>query len=319
MSEVFSLDASNEKKNFVGTGMQHKYRETLLCYVSQECHDICPWCFRKRLFQNQSVSPYEQVIDVDETLEYLYEHDQIQSVLLTGGDSMLADPDMMAKLLEGISRADHVKNVRFGTRALVLAPKKYESLIPRVFNKRVYVVVQAVRPEEITDELIDVRRSFPDHTFLVQTPLLKGINGDPDVLAALWSRLAVANMLPYYVFQNRIVVGNEDYSLSFEEGFRVFSRAQARTTGVMKTARFVMSNNIGKWEIAGIEGDQALLRSHQCMDASRVGEVVRVPKSDCWWTAPMAVMIRGDEPLFSSMADMPREEEDMDEAAGSLA
>ena len=41
-----------------------------------------------------------------------------------------------------------------------------------------------------------------------QTPLIKGVNDDPDVLAELFNRLSFIGVPPYYVFLCRPTLGN---------------------------------------------------------------------------------------------------------------
>lgn len=277
-----SYDVSNEARNFVNPGMQHKYRETVLLYVAKDCNDICDWCFRKRIFEGNSIDN-EVVVDPKVAISYLKSHPEVQSVLMTGGDAMKADSNLLLELSSGISEIDTVHNIRFATRALVLNPEKYGPKLPRIENKKTYVVVQIVKPEEITEDLRKITKKFPEYTFLVQTPFMRGINNDPDTLFELWRKCSDFGLIPYYVFQNRPVKGNEKYSLSFEEGHRIFSLAQSRSTGVLKTPRYVMSYATGKWEIVGIDGKDAILRCHQGIDHNMVGSIARQSKENVWW------------------------------------
>lgn len=194
-----TYDVSNEKRNFVGPGMQHKYRETLLLYVAKDCRDICEWCFRKRIFEGKSIDN-EVVVNPKDAISYLKSHPEIQSVLMTGGDAMKADTNLLLELTTGISEIDTVHNIRFATRALVLDPEKYGPKLPRVETKKTFVVVQIVRPEEVTKGLHDIVKRFPEYSFFVQTPLMRGINDDPDLLLELWHRCADNGLRPYYLF-----------------------------------------------------------------------------------------------------------------------
>ncbi len=286
MPNVFAYDPSNERSNFAIPGLQHKYRETVLLFVAQDCHSICDWCFRKRIFEGESLS-YDTVVNADDALDYIREHTEVRSVLMTGGDALLARPDLLKTLCDGIAEMDHIHNIRFGTRALVHDPDHYAEVLPRYGAKKTYVVLHIVRPREVRPALKKVIERFPGYSFLVQTPLLRGINDDSEVLAELWYECARAGLQPYYVFQNRPTIGNEKYGLTFREGHDVFSGAQALCTGVVKTPRYVMSNKSGKWEIVGMDSaDEVILRCHQGVNPLMVGTLRSAVADEVWWDLP---------------------------------
>jgi KamA family protein len=285
MSDLFVYDPSNEKKNFRIPGLQHKYRETVLLFVAEDCHSICDWCFRKRLFEGEALED-DVVVDPKEALRYLREHKEVHSILMSGGDSLLAEPELIDHLISGMARMRHIHDLRFGTRALVHNPKRYARSIPRYEAKKVYIVLHIVRPEEIRPSLVKVIKEFPEYTFYVQTPLLRDINDDPRTLAEIWYGCAEAGMQPYYVFQCRPTRGNRRYALSLREGHDIFSAAQARCTGVVKPGRYVMSTGSGKWEIIGQEYDDMILRCHQGINPLMVGMIRRADPDQVWWDLP---------------------------------
>jgi KamA family protein len=285
MGKLNKYDPSDEKKNFRVPGLQHKYRETVLLFVAEKCHSICDWCFRKRIFVGEAFED-DVVVDPQETLAYLRKHTEVRSVLMSGGDALLAKPELMSRLLKGISRIKHIHDVRIGTRALVHNPRRYARLIPRFDAKRVYIVLHVVRPEEIRPSLVDVVKAFPNYTFMIQTPLLRNINNNPHLLADIWYAASKAGIQPYYVFQCRPTRGNQCYSLSLREGHEVFSGAQALCTGVVKPCRYVMSTSSGKWEIIGLNYDRILLRCHQGIKPMMVGMIRCADPEDVWWDLP---------------------------------
>ncbi len=294
MSEMFALDPSNERGYFAIPGLQHKYRETVLLFVAQDCLQVCAWCFRKRLFNGQALED-DQIVDPVQALDYLRSHEEVQSVLLSGGDALMADPGLLRELYDGIAKLDHIHSLRIGTRALVHDPHAFSHLIPRQYAKKLYVVLHIVRPEEVTPQLVEVLESLHHCSVPVQTPLLAGINAEPDLLAELWYKMTVAGMQPYYIFQCRPARGNERFALTFREGHDVFSGAQSQSTGVIKTARYVMSNRSGKWEVIGIDHNEAVLRCHQGISPEMIGTIRRASAHAVWWDLPK------DDPLIDAI------------------
>jgi L-lysine 2,3-aminomutase len=96
-----------------------------------------------------------------------------------------------------------------------------------------------------------------------QTPLLKGINDKPEVLAELMRKLSFIGVPPYYIFQCRPTLGNKMFSVPIEEGFELFEQARMQCSGLAKRARFVMSHSTGKIEMVGKTNEHLYFRYHR--------------------------------------------------------
>jgi lysine 2,3-aminomutase len=273
LEEYGRWDASDEDTNYVAPGCQHKYSTTALLIVSEVCGAYCRYCFRKRLFRNDVK---EAMSDVEPGLKYIEEHPEINNVLLTGGDSLILATKKLRTIFERLRAIDHVKIIRLGSKLPVFNPMRIyedEELLKliREFStpeKRIYVMAHINHPREITDEARRGFQALHDAGAVVvnQTPVLKGINDDPDVLAELLDKLSWAGVTPYYFFVNRPVAGNNDFVLTLKEVYDVVEKAKARTSGLGKRVRLSMSHTSGKIEILAIEDGKAYLKYHQSRD-----------------------------------------------------
>lgn len=274
-------DASKEWANFVLKGVQHKYAETATVFVSLKCREICPWCFRgPRIFKGQ-LYEHDKVADLDKTVAYLKRSKRITNVLLTGGDALTAKN--LVHWLRAINKIEHIRVVRIGTRLPILKPRFLKILDDvKLKNKRLMVVMQAVLAEELKDELKKYTHRG-DATFLCQTPLLKGVNDQPDKLVALWRKLIQFGIMPYYVFHCRPVKGNEKYVIPLGRGYRMFQEAQNQCSGTTKRARYVMSSSMGKLEIVGREGSDVILKVHQARNKKDLGKIIKYPADKLWF------------------------------------
>ena len=81
-----SFDTSGEKDNTVITGVQHKYKQTVIVLSTNNCAMYCRHCFRKRLV---GLSDEEIATHFDEVIEYIKNHKEISNVLISGGDALL--------------------------------------------------------------------------------------------------------------------------------------------------------------------------------------------------------------------------------------
>ncbi len=291
LAEYGRWDASDEDTNYVVPGCQHKYGTTALLIVSEVCGAYCRYCFRKRLFRNDIK---EAMSDVNPGLEYIAKTPEINNVLLTGGDSLILATKKLEQIIARLREIDHVKIIRLGSKMPVFNPMRiYEdqsllNLIKKYSTpeKRIYVMAHINHPREITPEAIKGFQALHDAGAIVvnQTPVLKGINDDPDVLAELLDRLSWAGVTPYYFFINRPVAGNNDFVLSLEEAYKIVEQAKARTSGLGKRVRLSMSHTSGKIEILAIENGKAYLKYHQSRD-KEYGKfmVLDCPKDAAWF------------------------------------
>jgi L-lysine 2,3-aminomutase len=95
-----------------------------------------------------------------------------------------------------------------------------------------------------------------------QTPLLRGINDDKEILKELFNKLAAIGVPPYYLFQCRPTSGNHPFSVPIEEGYRIFEQAKAELSGLAKRSRFIMSHATGKLEIVGLTDSDVIFKYH---------------------------------------------------------
>lgn len=304
LEEYGRWDASDEDTNYVVPGCQHKYKTTALLIVSEVCGAYCRYCFRKRLFRNDV---NEATMDVEAGLNYIEQHPEINNVLLTGGDSLILATSRLRAILQRLREIKHVKIIRLGSKIPVFNPMRIyedEELLETIRaystpEQRIYVMAHINHPREITPE---ARRGFEalhqaGAIVVNQTPVLRGINDDPDVLAELLDKLSWAGVTPYYFFINRPVAGNRDFVLPLEEVYQIVEQAKAKTSGLGKRVRLSMSHTSGKIEILAIENGKAYLKYHQARDGNYGQFMILdcpsdaawfddLPGNEQWWTPP---------------------------------
>ncbi|MDR6880980.1 KamA family radical SAM protein [Bacillus sp. 3255] len=291
LQEYGRWDASDEDTNYVVPGCQHKYRTTALLLVSEVCGAYCRYCFRKRLFRHDV---NEAMANVDPGIAYIEGRPEINNVLLTGGDSLILATSKLKNIVERLREIDHVKIVRLGSKIPVFNPMRiYEddALLELIksystVDKRIYVMAHINHPREITNEAKKAFDALHNAGAIVvnQTPILKGINDDPSVLAELLDKLSWAGVTPYYFFVNRPVAGNREFVLPLEKVYRLVEAAKSLTSGLGKRVRLSMSHTSGKIEILAIEGGKAYLKYHQSRD-EQYGKfmILECPPDAAWF------------------------------------
>lgn len=267
------LDASNEQDHTVIPGLQHKYNSTALLLASNTCGGICRYCFRKRIFLD---SRKDQLRDLTGAVDYLRRHREITNVLITGGDPLTLPPSRLESIIGRLMDIDHIRIIRIGSKMLAFDPFRVvedpslPELIRQVIirGKQIYIMNHFDHPREVTEPSVEGIRmlSQAGAVLLNQTPLIRGINDSPTVLADLFSNLAALGVSPYYVFQCRPSLGNKPFSVPVEEGYRIFEAAKSMVSGLAKQARFVMSHAEGKIEVVGKTDRHVFFKFHRAAD-----------------------------------------------------
>lgn len=286
------LDASGEHNYAKTRGLEHKYADTALLLTSDVCGGLCRFCFRKRLFMadNDEVSR-----DITAGLEYIRNHPEINNVLLTGGDPLLLSTRKLESIIAELRTIDHVRIIRIGSKMPAFNPFRIlnDPSLLEMLGKyslpehRIYLMAQFNHPRELTDQAVEALTRTQQAGVLImnQTPMIRGVNDDPEVLAELLNRLSFMGIAPYYVFQCRPTEGNSAYTVPIEEGYQIFSQAISQCSGLARRCRYSMSHVTGKIEVVGLTDEQIFFRYHRPVDPEQdPGEIIACQRNpDGYW------------------------------------
>jgi len=281
LKEWGELDASNESAYAVAPGLEHKYAHTALLLVNNVCGGYCRFCFRKRLFLNEND---EVARDLSEALDYIANHTEINNVLLTGGDPLLLSTRKLETIIRSLRQMDHIQIIRIGTKIPAFNPYRIlndPSLLRMISThstprKKIYIMTHYNHPKELTEPSINAIFKLQKAGAIIanQTPLLRGINDDPGVLAELMDQLSFIGVPPYYIFQGRPTLGNKPFAIPVEESLEIFEKAKTMGSGLAKRARLVMSHFSGKIEIVGKTNGYVYFRYHRAAKPENRGRLL---------------------------------------------
>jgi L-lysine 2,3-aminomutase len=110
------------------SGVQHKYRETVVFFPSQGqvCHSFCTFCFRWPQFVDDSELRIA-LTEEQHLRNYLRDHKEVTDLLITGGDPLVMKTSILAKHIEPLlgSGFKHIQTIRIGTKALTYWPYRF--------------------------------------------------------------------------------------------------------------------------------------------------------------------------------------------------
>jgi len=291
LREFGQLDASNEEANYVAPGCQHKYPHTALLLCTEMCGTFCRFCFRKRLFMEDND---ETVIDLTPAIDYIRHTPQINNVLLSGGDPLILSTRRLTHIIEQLRTIPHVKIIRIGSKMTAVNPYRIidDPDLLDLFrrhslpNGRIYLMTHYNVPQELTDVSLHALDLLMKAGVVLsnQTPVLRGINHRPTILAELMQKLAAAGVPPYYFFQCRPTEGNSPFALTLVESYRALERAKAMVSGLAKRARLVMSHDSGKIVMVGLDRNNIFFRYHRARNPKNEGRLMVFQRDDdAYW------------------------------------
>jgi lysine 2,3-aminomutase len=291
------LDVSGEKENTEDDGVQMMYPCTVLLLSFPACLAYCRFCFRKRLF-NPEVKGEEILKNLETAIAFIQSHPRVDNVLLTGGDPLMLQTPVLRKFITALCKIDHVRIIRFGTRALVFLPSRITGdqelldLLGEVsrYDRRIYMINHFNHPRELTKEVGQAADALTKAGVMLanQGVLLKGVNDSPVTLRLLLKGLAEWGITPYYLFQCRPVQGSHHFLIPLHETCDIFSAATRDLNGLAKRVKLIISHTSGKIEILGtglISGQRHIyLKYHEARNTSLTGQISCYPLPDnAYW------------------------------------
>ena len=305
LEDFGELDASDEESNYVAPGCQQKYPHTVLLLCNESCGGYCRFCFRKRLFMDENE---EVENDISQGIKYIRHNKQVTNVLLTGGDPLLLSTRKLENIIRPLREIDHVSIIRIGTKMPAFNPYRIlddpelTEMLPRYSlpDNRIYIMTHFNVARELTETAVKGLYALIKSGVVLcnQSPLLKGINSDPEVLAELMRRLSFVGNTPYYFFQCRPTAGNMPFSLTITQAYHSFEEAKKKVSGLAKRARLVMSHETGKIEIVGLTDDHIYLKYHRARDIRDEGRFMIYHRDeDAYWLDDLVSVDQAPHPV----------------------
>ena len=252
-------------------GVQHKYRETVLCFPArgQTCHAYCTYCFRWAQFVGMEDLRFTQR-NPHRFHEYLRRHTEVTDVLFTGGDPLVMRAAHLAAFIRPLltPQFGHIRDIRIGTKALAFWPYRFTTdddadtllgLFKEVVTAGRHLALMAhfSHPRELdTAAVREAIRRIRDTGAVVRTqaPLVRHVNALATAWAEMWRRQVALGCVPYYMFVERDTGPRDYFQVPLAEAHDIFTRAFRRVSGLARTVRGPsMSAEPGKVVVLGTQ------------------------------------------------------------------
>lgn len=197
----YTKDPLHEMEKNPVPGLLHKYYGRVLVTLSGTCPVHCRYCFRRHFpyeKNNPNKTGREKIID------YIAQDKTLSEVILSGGDPLMVNDNVLHHFTESLSTITHIKRLRIHSRIPIVLPERITSEFLAWIASipfQTIVVVHCNHPQEINESVKDAATWLKKSnvTLLNQSVLLKGINDDAKTLMALSEKLFEIGIQPYYL------------------------------------------------------------------------------------------------------------------------
>ena len=203
-------------------GVVHRYPDRALLKVTSVCPVYCRFCFRR-----ESVGPGGKATpseaELTAALAYIANQPEIWEVVVTGGDPLVLSSRRLAKISRRVASIEHVKIIRWHSRVPVVAPERIDGALVNALKApgaTTWLAVHANHPREFTPAARAALSRLADAgiPLVSQSVLLRGVNDDPDTLAALMRGFVENRVKPYYLHHGDLAPGTAHFRTTIPEG-----------------------------------------------------------------------------------------------------
>lgn len=251
--DEYSSTAENweEDAEMISPIAQHKYDNRAIIYTIDSCLGYCMYCFRA-LQSDCEAERHGGLLYWEKTVAEIAKRKQIEEVIFSGGDPLVYDNVKLEKMLSDLRAIPHVRAIRIHTRAWTHNPFRLDDAFCELLKK--YSVtemgVHVIHPRELTDDfyaaVARVRGSGASTLLMCDTPLIKGINDDENILRELFMSLYIAGVKPYYLSHNMPnIPAAAMQRTSVKKGLELYNRLKRRISNPAMP-EYIITHKSGK-------------------------------------------------------------------------
>lgn len=198
-------------RSFGSAYQRYPNRVALFVAENTSCASYCNHCQRSKSLDSEA---NVNIDDINKGLFYINYNQNINEVLVTGGDALMISADLLSYILTELSKIQHLRVIRIATRVPVVMPMGVtDDLLELInnsankysngFEKYVYFMTHVNHYKEITEDLSKATRRIRQHGFTIrnQTVLLNHVNDKFKSLAETFRRMFWVGIHPYYLLQ----------------------------------------------------------------------------------------------------------------------
>jgi len=207
--------------------------------------------------------------------------EKLREILLSGGDPMVLPNSKLAAWLAALAEAG-IESIRIGTKEMAFFPDRFDHTFLAMLDQLhttypdvgLRMMLHFNHPDELLardpggnyiEEPSGILRWHPATKRAMegltsrgwisvenQSPIIKGINDDPDALRILQRALKRMGANNHYFFCGRDIVAHEVFNVPIETAWHILNESQKGLSGVETHARLSITHYKGKTEVAAV-------------------------------------------------------------------
>jgi lysine 2,3-aminomutase len=214
-------------------GLTHRYPDRVLFLVTNQCSMYCRYCTRRRFSGQIGMGvPKKQL---DGAIKYIASNPEIRDVLISGGDGLLINDQILEYVLKNLREIDHVEIIRIGTRAPVVFPQRITENLCNILKKYhpVWLNTHFNTSIEITEESKKACEMLANAGVPLgnQAVILAGINDSVEIMKKLMHDLVKIRVRPYYIYQCDLSEGIGHFRAPVTKGLEIIEGLRGHTSG----------------------------------------------------------------------------------------
>ncbi|NLD20136.1 MAG: lysine 2,3-aminomutase [Clostridiales bacterium] len=231
--EADMLDPLHEDEDSPAPGLTHRYPDRVLFLITDQCSMYCRHCTRRRLAGETDGA--RSMDDINACIDYIRRNPVVRDVLLSGGDCLCVEDDVLEYIISELRKIDHVEIVRLGSRTPVVMPQRITDNLCNMLKKYhpIWLNTHFNHPKEMTPEAVEACRKLADAGIPLgnQSVLLRGVNDDVHVMRNLMHVLVKNRVRPYYIYQCDLSLGIEHFRTPVSKGLELIEGLRGHTSG----------------------------------------------------------------------------------------
>lgn len=214
-------------------GLTHRYPDRVLLLITDQCSMYCRHCTRRRFAgQSDDCMPMARI---DKAIDYIAKTPVVRDVLLSGGDALLVDDEVLEYIISKLRAIPHVEIIRIGSRTPVVMPQRITDDLVNMLKKYhpIWLNTHFNHPNEITEESKAACERMANAGIPLgnQSVLLRGVNDCVHVMKDLVQGLVKIRVRPYYIYQCDLSLGLEHFRTPVSKGIEIIEGLRGHTSG----------------------------------------------------------------------------------------
>lgn len=209
---------------------------------------------------------------------------KLREILMSGGDPMVLNNSKIAAWLAALAEAG-VESIRIGTKEMAFYPQRFDDAFLAMLDRfhqtypevGLHIIVHFEHPDEFLAKDAEGEYRRNDSGFLQwvpatgeamhklvsrgwltvenQSPIIRGINDDPDALRILQREFKRAGGENHYFFCGRDIIAYRAFNVPIERAWQVLNESQKGLSGVESHARLSITHYKGKTEVNAVTNE----------------------------------------------------------------